>query len=264
MSIGWVSISVIISSYNRPQSLQRLLGHLKRQDNIDPRQMDVCVVDDGSSNRFQVTETYPFHFEYVYRERESRNLSRVYSSRNMAASRTVGEWIFQLDDDLEIDTYLIGQLQSWAAMIDYYGGKVVLFPRMSNNSDVDKADDGYNRNPNGDGRWWHGKAQWQETHWESSTSAGLFMSRRLWNEVGGYDEQFDGAMGIADRELVLRCQKAGAKVWLAPYYVNIADEETGSWRMPMIDRAVSLGRERNEDIFWRKHPDAKEWTNVCA
>lgn len=257
--IGWPNISVIIATYNRPRSLGRLLSNLKRQENIHPRQMEVCVVDDGSDARFEPPESYPFRYNYLYRDRLPDGLSRVYSSRNLAASMTTGEWILQLDDDLEIELWAIGVLQSWGAMLDFFNHKAVLVPRMSNNSDVDLHDNGFNRGL--DGRWFRGKAQWQQTHWESSTSAGMFMSRKLWNEVQGYDEQFDSCMGAADHELVLRCQKTGAEVWLMPIYVNISDEESGSWRMPMIDKALQMGRERNETIFNRKHPDSREWTN---
>lgn len=255
--IGSPNIAVVISTYNRPNSLRRLLDNLARQYNIDPRKLEVCVVDDGSRERFEYSNA-PFQYQYIYRDRSPDNTARVYSSRNIAVAHTTAPWILQMDDDLEIEDWTIAVLSSWAGLMDEAGLKYVVMPRISNNSDVDTSDRDYHRGQ--DGRWWRGKASWAETHWESSSSAGMFMSRALWNEVGGYDEQFDGCMGASDQELVLRCQKVGAKVMIAPFYVNIADEETGSWRMKMID-----GRKRsakNEDLFWAKHPDAKGYTNV--
>lgn len=252
------SLSVVISTYRRPESLRRLLDNLDRQYNVDLRNLEVCVVDDGSPQKFEYDRSPKFKYQYIYRPRSDDNTSRVYGNRNLAVAQTTNPWIWQLDDDLEFEDWSIAVLESWAGLLDYTNTKAVLTMRMSNNTDVDRADDGFNRGS--DGRWIRGKTQWMETHWESSSSAGLFMPRYLWQEVGGYDEQFDGCMGAADQEFVLRCQKSGAKVFLAPFYVNIADEETGSWRMPMIDRRKRA--ERNEDIMNRKHPDAKHYTEV--
>jgi GT2 family glycosyltransferase len=134
--------------------------------------------------------------------------------------------------------------------------------------------DNKDRDPNGyanfthgkDGFWRDGKVQWMLCNWQATSSAGFFMPRRTWDKLGGYDEQFDGCMGAADQEFALRIQKLGqkpndVKLYLAPYFIHVADEETGSWRMKMIDERPT-GRERNEDILNRKHPDAEQWKEI--
>jgi glycosyltransferase involved in cell wall biosynthesis len=253
------TISVVIATYNRPNSLVSLLEQLDDQRCVNGGDLDVTVVDDGSSRDLsnELGRAFRFRFEYIYRPRHPQNLSRVYSSRNMAAKVGQGRYILQLDDDLEFTPYYLNLLQTAAAFVPHE--TFVWCPRISNNTDVDSA--GYAAFERGkDGRWYDGQAKWQHTHWQSTTSAGMFMPRDLWDRVGGYDEQFDGCMGAGDQELALRCQKAGASIFLYPAFVNIADEETGSYRMAMIDRAIAMGRQRNETLFEQKHPDAQEWT----
>lgn len=278
------SIAVIVAAYNRPKTLLRLLDLLNDQRCIDFRRMPVCVVEDGSDHSPFLKELpeqdtvydfsdeqlsaevgkYKFPFAYVYRPRHPDNVSRVYSSRNLAARITGiygSDLILQLDDDVEFHPYLINLLQSLAGMAT--DEHWVWVPRISNNIDVEKGNTEFRRGV--DGRWYDGKVTWHETHWQSTDSSAMLMSRKTWDAVGGYDEEFDACMGAADQELSLRVQKLGAepgdvKVWIGPYFVNKADEETGSWRMEMINRRTRS--ERNEDILARKHPDAKEWTNL--
>lgn len=258
------TLSVICATYNRPNTLRRLLNQLDDQRCVNFNGIDVCVVDDGSDRPIESFPSYNFRFEYVYRPRSGDNTARVYSSRNLAASRTVGGVILQLDDDVEFHPYLLNQLQSMAGMAE--DRNWVWCARVSNNEDIDhtpRRESNWDRGR--DGRWYDGRVYWAETHWQSTDSSAMLMPRRTWNAIGGYDESFDGAMGFADQELALRVQKLGArpgevKVYIAPYFVNKEDSETGSLRMKMIER-----RKRQKDnwvLLLEKHPDCKEWCEI--
>lgn len=262
------SIAVVISTYNRPKSLMHLLYLLNDQRCVNlAEDVDVVVVDDGSYQdlRGQFPQ-YRFPFTYIYRPRDPNGLAGVYSARNLAAEASTGKYILQLDDDLEFSPYLLNLLQTAVYHAPRYApNHWVWCARMSNNTDVDLNLPESNFERGKDGRWFDGQCKWQETHYESTSSAGMFMPRYTWEAVKGYDESFDGCMGAADQEFALRIQKLGnkpgdVKVLLAPFFVNIADEETGSHRMIMIERRQRA--ERNEDLFERKHPDRKAWTNV--
>jgi glycosyltransferase involved in cell wall biosynthesis len=257
------TMTVVCAAYNRPQSLRRLLDLLNDQRCVNLREdVEVIVVDDGSDRDLSGTfPGYRFPFTYIYRPRAAQNLSRVYSARNTAAARGSYQYILQLDDDLEFSPYALNLLQS---SVKFAPKHWVWGARMSNNTDVERLPpDRFERGA--DGRWFDGQCKWQETHYESMSSAGMFMPRRTWELLHGYDEYFDGSMGAADQEFALRVQKLGerpgeVKAWLAPWFVNIADEETGSWRDKMIERRPR--ERRNEDIFDLKHPDRRAWTNV--
>lgn len=258
------TLSVICATYNRPKTLHRLLAQLDDQRCVNFNGIDVCVVDDGSDSP-STFPIYNFRLDYVYRPRAQDNTARVYSSRNIAAARTTGAVILQLDDDVEFHPYLLNQLQSMAGMVEDYW-PWVWCARVSNNEDVDHSprhDSNWDRGK--DGRWYDGRVYWQETHWQSTDSSAMLMPRMTWNVIGGYDESFDGAMGFADQELALRVQKLGAKpgdvkVYIAPYFINKEDSESGSHRMNMINR-----RTRSKDnwqLLVEKHPDYMEWINV--
>ena len=260
------SLAVICATYNRPNTLLRLLGLLNDQRCVNFNGINVSVVDDGSNR--DMSETFPqynFGFSYTYRNRSEDNTARVYSSRNIAAAMTTGDMVLQLDDDVEFHPYLLNQLQSMAGMATEQHW--VWCARVSNNSDVDiltdRSKDNWSRGK--DGRWFDGRTFWQETHWQSTDSSAMLMPRVTWNAIGGYDMEFDGAMGFADQELALRVQKLGkkpgdVKVYVAPYFINKEDSETGSWRMSMIEHRKR--REDNWDLLVKKHPDFDRWVNV--
>jgi len=288
MTYSTPSLSVICATFNRPKTLLRLLGQLNDQRCVDFRMIDIAIVDDGSNESPFYDQSdlsidqqfadrsggrYKFWFNYTYRTRHPDGLARVYSSRNMAAHLTHGEYILQLDDDVEFHPYLLNMLQSMAGMAQE--GHWVWTPRISNNIDVDRdghaADHNWDRGV--DGRWFDGRVSWQESHWGSADSSGMFMPRRTWEAVGGYSEEMDLKMGAGDQELALKVQKLGkrpgdVKLWIAPYFVNKADEETGSVRMPMIDRWLTVARQkglepvRNEELMQRKHPDMYQWQEI--
>jgi len=289
MSYHTPTISIICATFNRPRTLLRLLDQLNDQRCVDFRGVDVCIVDDGTeapalpklwggrgddNGEYVIHDMggwkYKFALEYIWRRRHPQNLAKVYSSRNIAASRTHGEYVLQLDDDVEFSPYLLNLLQSIAGVIpqkEWGDIHWVWTPRISDNKDYDR--NGHSVEANWDrgvdGRWYDGRVSWQESHWGSADSSGMFMPRRTWEAIGGYDEQFDGAMGEADQDLAIRVQKLGnvpgkVKLWIAPYFVNKSDEETGSWRDKMI--ATRVRQESNAEMFARKHPDRNLWTEV--
>ena len=256
-------MSVIVATYNRPRTLLRLLGILNGQVRFHLRDwLDMVVVDDGSNS--DMTGQFPsylFPFKYIYRQRASDNTSRVYSSRNMAAREGAGDVILQLDDDVTFHERSLSEIQNYAAIFFSLAPDLdwCFTPRVSNNIDrdahMDAERDGFHRGP--EGYWRDGKAKWSPIGWSGCDSSMMAMPRRTWEKIGGYDEQFDGSMGAADQELALRVKKAGGILLLSPYFAHKEDEETGSWRDRMID--ARKRPESNEDLFWKKHPDAAEW-----
>src|SRR5512135_2805250 len=100
-SLYMPSISVIVATYQRPKTILRLLDILNHQVRFKLDDLEVCIVDDGSSESLEgKLEEYLFKFQYIYRDRAPDNTARVYSSRNMAANVTTGDMILQLDDDV--------------------------------------------------------------------------------------------------------------------------------------------------------------------
>ena len=61
-------ISIALSTYNRPQSLVKLLESIAEQKFVKFEMIDVSIVDDGTSEdkRAILKEDYPFKLNYNY------------------------------------------------------------------------------------------------------------------------------------------------------------------------------------------------------
>lgn len=83
-------LSIIITTYNRPQLLQRAVTSALQQTVTD---LEVVVVDDGSTEPVTIPEQPRLR---VIRLSVNRGLS---AARNVAAKIAHGQWISYLDDD---------------------------------------------------------------------------------------------------------------------------------------------------------------------
>ena len=101
------TISVIIPTYNRKESLRNTLNSLAKQT-CPGDYFEVIVVDDGSTDGTQeiVAETYPFTLRYFWQINQGDA-----EARNLGARQSQADILVFLDDDMWVDpgylTYLI-------------------------------------------------------------------------------------------------------------------------------------------------------------
>src|SRR5512136_380101 len=91
-------MSVIVPTYNRRNSLQRLLESLSHQS-VLPNEFEVIVIDDGSeeSSPDLLTGIYPFSLHWVSQKNQGAT-----SSRNNGALLSKGEVLVFVDDDITV------------------------------------------------------------------------------------------------------------------------------------------------------------------
>lgn len=199
-------VSIVVPTYNRRASLQRLLEALSRQT-VSPEQYEVIVVDDGSADG-TVEFARGWQTEHALRVIEQQHAGPA-AARNRGVDEARGSLILFLDDDVVPVPDLIGQhLASHAVQRD----SVVIGP-MS---------------PPGDWprsvwvRWEEEKLQSQYRAmlaglWSCSArqfytgNASLARSRFL--EAGGFDTNFQRA---EDVELGHRLHDRGARFVFNP------------------------------------------------
>ena len=92
-------LSIIITTYNRPQTLNLALTALKNQK--DPIDFEVIVADDGSTDDTKnmldkIRKQLPYKLAHVWHSDQG---FRVASIRNQAIAATKGEYIIFLDGD---------------------------------------------------------------------------------------------------------------------------------------------------------------------
>lgn len=93
-----IKASVIIPTYNRKDSLLRLLDSLSHQT-MNPENYEVIVVEDGSSSISleEKTKVYPFALKYFQQENRGATIAR-----NNGAKKSQGQILIFIDDDVTV------------------------------------------------------------------------------------------------------------------------------------------------------------------
>lgn len=102
------SVSVIIPTYNRKESVLRTLNSLVEQT-LNTDQYEVIVVDDGSPDDTATIEAmdFPFTFHYLRQENQGATIAR-----NYGVSKSWGDVLVFIDDDVTVSPQTLEALAS--------------------------------------------------------------------------------------------------------------------------------------------------------
>jgi glycosyltransferase involved in cell wall biosynthesis len=124
-------LSLIITTYERPQALARVLHSIASQCRPPD---ELIVADDGSTvqTRMQVlacAQTVPYPLLYVRQEHEGFRLARL---RNLALAAATGDYVVFIDGDMVLHRQFLGDHER-AARRGYYtqGVRIPLDPRTT-------------------------------------------------------------------------------------------------------------------------------------
>ncbi|MCL2723940.1 MAG: glycosyltransferase [Polyangiaceae bacterium] len=207
-------VTVIIATYNRADSLRRLLEQFDRQT-LDPSHFEVIAVDDGSQevvgDKLADLET-----RYALRiERQANSGAAVARQHGVSLAR--GKIIVVIDDDMQIkpdflerhldkhdgdDTVVLGRLRP-----DAHLAEMPLFERfyartLARNGDAFASGE-------------------EPVRGHNIYTGNVSFPRDLFMRVGGFDPQF---RALEDEEIGIRFEKAGARFAFA----NDAESMHGS------------------------------------
>lgn len=120
--------SVIITTYNRPDALKRVLDALKNQTRLPD---DVVIGDDGSgTDTTQMIHGFmnrsPYPLFHVWHEDKGFRAAKI---RNMAIKKSNGDYLISLDGDCIPDKHFISDHLSLAERGYFYQGKRALVNR---------------------------------------------------------------------------------------------------------------------------------------
>ena len=96
--ISLPTISVIIPTYNRKESLLRTLDSLAQQT-FPMDRLVVVVVDDGSTDDTQTLTSWQFPFQFIYLQQKNQGAT---AARNYGAKTSQSEILVFIDDDITI------------------------------------------------------------------------------------------------------------------------------------------------------------------
>lgn len=173
------NVAVIITTCNRPFLLRNLVGSLRPQLTEGDA---IIIVNDGDPDSVSIEG------DNIYVVEHCKPYYAVASARNAGMDKALGlgyDWGLFLDDDIEISDDLVEEHKNaWADKKTVYSGKIT---EPGSDKDARK-------------KWWDGKGSFT-VKWGGSTLSCHLPSLK---EVGGYNEDFDGAWGYEDNELYYR------------------------------------------------------------
>lgn len=222
-NIKMPKVSVVVTTYNWPEALDRVLSALTKQEHPD---FEIIVADDGSSESTkELIETYqrnaPHPIEHVWQPDEGFRAAAI---RNRAIKKASGEFIIFIDGDsiprphfisrhLELaesgyflsgNRVLLNQefsqhiLNTKLCIEDYPLSKWLLL-RLTNKTNrflsLLKA-------PDSQWRYHH------KTSWKGAVTCNLSAWKDDLIKINGFDEDFTG-WGLEDSDLVIRLINAG-------------------------------------------------------
>lgn len=218
------SVSVIVTTYNWPQALDKVLTAVSRQKVNFP--LEVIVADDGSKKAtaeliLRHKKRYPFPLHHVWQPDEGFQAARI---RNRAIAKAQYDYVIFLDGDCQpLDGFVSNHVKLAQKGWFVFGNRILLNRSFSTKllgqardfSDLNwfervqvRIQGGFNRLlplfqiPLGPLRTLDPK------RWKSVKTCNLAVWRKDLLAVNGLEEAFTG-WGYEDSDLVLRLQKFG-------------------------------------------------------
>ena len=248
-------ISCIIPSLERPKALERTLHSLNQQSRPPD---EVVVVLQGNS---PALPDEPRRFSLVVLRQEQPNAQMA---RNTAASRSTGELLVFLDDDIEAEAHLITVYEE--AFKDLSMGAacgVILEPGQQTTlgipSECSEEPMGWMKFPLNYGA---------DAPARNFSSCNTAVRRELYFEAGGFDENFIATL-FDDSDWSLRLCQQLAKRGLRAMHLRAAclthfREPAGGRRIERVSRFIKVDAEgwASRLYFWRKNYGWGSWREM--
>ncbi len=206
-------LSVIIPTYKRTDSLERLLDHLSAQQGAT---IEVIVVDQNSPGYFSGSLLQKLQ-KLVWVKQPVPNAS---VARNNGFASSTAPYVLFVDDDLVPQP---GFCAEGLAIFESYKDIKCFVPLVYSHLGKDLA-------------LQSGKDKFTEEHASGAgifgitetISACIFFERSYYQQSGGFDELlFEFAKTSEDQEFFLRMRNNGLKLWLVPSIEIFHDEKVG-------------------------------------
>lgn len=221
-----MKVSVVVTTYNWPAALDRVLDSLARQS---WRDFEVIVADDGSGEETAAliaewTRRAPFPLQHAWQEDRGFRAARV---RNLGAARASGEYIVFIDGDCLCLPGFVGSHWTQAEHGWFATGRRAQVRESATAEILDRR-----LSPYALPRW---RLLLESPHWlqtryaqlvtlpidnvrrsrhvadvRKAESCNLALWRSDFLAVGGFDESFEG-FGCEDVDLCLRLLRSGLR-----------------------------------------------------
>ncbi len=206
------TVSVVVNTYNRAESLRRTLASLRQ---LDYPNFEVVVVDGPSTDH---TDTVLADYAGTVKTAKCPE-PNLAMSRNIAVARAAGEIVAFIDDDAYPDPAWLDRIVEGyhtpevaavgGPVYDHTGAKLQARYSLANRFGVARVD---NDGPNP--TWTHNSPTTEEFLYTIGTNSSFLRARLV--EIGGFDEEFeyyleetDACLRLVNRGLVIRALDDG-------------------------------------------------------
>jgi glycosyltransferase involved in cell wall biosynthesis len=218
------SVSLIISTYNRPDALRLVLESVRRQT-LTP--MDVVVCDDGSRDDTRALveklrdSGFPGRLVHVWHEDRGFRLAEI---RNKGVAECRGEYIVQIDGDMMLDRHFVEDHARLARKGFYIKGTRIMLNesytrRLERRGRLPMFLPGLLSRGIAKNRIKSLRLPWlgfKKTPTYRTKGTGIGANMSFWREdfmkVNGYDESFTG-WGCEDTDLMDRLERMGVRTF---------------------------------------------------
>jgi len=258
-----VRISVVVSTYNRPTALERVLDGLAAQS---PLPLEVIVADDGSGPQTAALlaarqDPFPLHHAW-----QSDNGFRLARARNLATLRSTGDWLHFLDGDCVPRSGFIARIARLGGPgVALAGDRILLSREFTERVERERLavhawpfacwlrerrGGGINRLlPLAHWPFVAGRG-WRRRDWRLLRGANFGLARADLFAVNGFEESFAG-WGLEDSEFAVRLINRGialrsARLALGVLHLWHAEQPRGALERnrELLDAALADGRTR--------------------
>lgn len=205
-----MSVSVIVSTYRRPDALALVISSVINQNSLPE---EIIVVDDGSDPEVRevlVGMPTSVPIRYVWQPDDGFRLARV---RNLGGLVSRGDYLIFLDGDCVLPPDFICQhIRLRRKKMIVFGSRKLLSKKETEllvSSDLPVATDDrlfsgrkFLKMPLGLFRFWPRRS------WRSARGFTLALYKETLLAVEGFDESYQ-AWGLEDSDFVVRCIRAG-------------------------------------------------------
>lgn len=229
-------ISVIVTTYNRPDALQCVLHSLAHQSD---QGFEIVVADDGSDEHTKhvidhFVKTTPLSLTHIWHE----NLGfRAAAIRNKAVAKAKGDYLIFLDGDCALPSNFIKNHRNLSEKGFFVAGNRVLLSEKATATFLKTQKLFFKQS-----LWQWIKSQWRgecnrwlplvtiplgilrkarPRKWKGAKTCNLGLFRQDFIAVNGFDENYIG-WGFEDSDLIIRLQNYGIK------------HKTGQYNIPVL------------------------------
>lgn len=228
--------SIVIICYNQKSQIATILESLKEQQ-FDPKQFEVIVVDDGSTQPAHADQISPTPYRLTYKYLPRCAQSCRSRTRNIGTTLAEGKYLVFLDGDTLPNPCLLQQYQRYFEI--HRTRKLVLGTRfflsselsrdLVKNYSIEKVNAIFNNPVDIDGRLQLSRSLFKpfadlKGRWLYFFSCNFCIESKLFNDIGKFNESFLG-WGMEDTELGYRIAKAD-------YKYELIDAPTTHLRLP--------------------------------